>query len=146
MKNDNQGKKASILNYNDIKVGDTYNFFRTIIEANVNNFAKLLGDFNPLHTDKEYGKNSKFRKNIAHGMLAGSLFSTLIGMHCPGEKSLYISQSLYFKKPIFFGDNLEVRGTVVDKSDSIKIITIKTEIFRGEELAVSGEAKVTLVE
>ena len=90
-------KKAAYLNYHDVKVGDIHEFEKQITRQDIDIFAELTGDFNPLHTDKSYGKKSKFGNNIVHGMLAGSLFSTLIGMYCLGEKSLYLSQNLNFK-------------------------------------------------
>jgi len=78
-------------------------------------------------------------------MLAGSLFSTLVGMVCPGKKNLYLSQSLNFKKPIFFGDNLEVKGTVKGKIESMHMIVIKTEILVDGSIVIDGEAKVRLI-
>lgn len=139
-------KKAPYLEYQDIRVGDIYGFERKITRKDVYDFAELTGDFNPLHTDKTYGEKSKFGNNIVHGMLAGSLFSTLIGMYCPGEKSLYLSQTLNFRRSIFPNDKVKVRGEVVGKNDSVKIITIKTEIFRDNTLIISGEAKASFLE
>ena len=135
-------EKAKRLRYSDISEGDTYSFSRTITEQDVLNFAKLSGDFNPLHINKDFAENSQFKANLVHGMLAGSLFSTLVGMHCPGEKSLYVSQTLYFKLPIHHNESLIVRGTVVSMNDSIKLVTLKTEILKKKEVAVFGEAKV----
>jgi len=138
--------KAACLNYQDIKIGEVYKFTRQITQQDVNVFVKLTGDFNPLHTDEIYGQKSKFGNKIVHGMLVGSLFSTLVGMYCPGEKCLYLSQALCFKKPIFPNDKVKVKGTVMNKNDSVKIITIKTEIFKNNILAISGEAKVSFLE
>lgn len=75
-------------------------------------------------------------------MLTGCFFSTLVGMHCPGENSLYLSQTLNFRAPIFAGDKVLVRGTVISKNDSIRLITLKTEILRQGAVAVDGEARV----
>ena len=138
--------KAAAMNYLDINEGDVYTFSRKISEKDVMNFAKLSGDFNPLHVDAEFGRKSQFKNNIAHGMLAASLFSTLVGMHCPGEKSLYISQTLSFRLPIYYDDIVTVRGTVISKNDSIKMITLKTEILRNDKVAIDGEAKVRVLE
>ncbi len=137
---------AAHLDFSDIQVGASYTFTKIISEKEVNQFAQITGDFNPLHCDPAYGKQTKFKKNIAHGMLVGSLFSTLVGMYCPGRSCLYLSQTLKFKRPIFFGDQLVVKGVVTSKSDSVKILTIKTEIIVNKEIAVSGEAKVTTLE
>jgi len=133
------------MKYEDIKVGDVYSFKKTLNKQDVLNFAKLTGDHNKLHVDETFGKKSKFKQNISHGMLAGSLFSTIIGMHCPGEDGFYISQTLNFKMPIFYGDKLLVKGTVINKNDSIKMITLKTEILKENKVAISGEAKAMVL-
>jgi len=109
-------------------------------------FAKLTADFNPLHIKSDFGKKSLFKNNIVHGMLAGSLFSALIGMHCPGEKSLYMSQTLNFRMPLFYEDTVIVKGTITSKNDSIKLITIRTEILKNNRVMIDGEAKVRVME
>ena len=126
--------------YNDIEVGTTFTFTRTISEDHVKTLAELSGDFNPLHVDEKFGAASKFGKNVVHGMLTASLFSTLMGMYCPGEQCLYLSQNLQFKKPMFYGETVDVRGTVLKKVDALKMLKIKTEIYRCEDLLITGEA------
>ena|SRR3989338_6898512 len=138
-------EKANKLTYSEISEGSVYSFSRIITMKDVLDFAKLSGDFNPLHIDGDFGKKSQFKTNLAHGMLASSLFSTLVGMHCPGEKSLYISQTLNFKLPIYPNEQLTVRGTVISKNDSTRLITLKTEILKDGKTAVSGEAKVKVM-
>lgn len=130
------------MRYEDIKEGMVFSFKRTVTEADVQQFAKLSGDFNKLHVDREYGTKSAFGRNIVHGMLCGSFFSQLVGMHCPGENSLYLTQSLQFKQPVFEGDTVTVQGTVLDKNESIRVISIKTEILKNNKVVVGGEAKV----
>ncbi len=142
----NNTSKAAKLNYSDINNGDIYSFKRRISKQDVMDFAKLSGDYNPLHIESEFGKKSQFKSNIVHGMLVGSLFSTLIGMHCPGEKSLYLSQTLNFKKAIYHDNTVTVKGTVISKSDSIKMIILKTEILKDGEVMIDGEAKVKVLD
>lgn len=137
---------ATHLNFSDIQVGASYTFTKMISEEEVNQFAQITGDFNPLHCDPAYGKQTKFKKNIAHGMLIASFFSTLVGMYCPGRNCLYLSQTLKFRRPVFFGDHLLIKGVVTSKSESVKILTIKMEVIVNKEIAVSGEAKVTTLE
>jgi len=137
--------KAANLNYSDMNIGDIFSFKRKISKQDVMDFAKLSGDFNPLHVDPNFGKKSQFKKNIVHGMLAGSLFSTLVGMHCPGEKSLYMGQTLNFRLPLYYDDAIIVKGTVINKNDSIKMITLKTEILKEDKVAIDGEAKVKML-
>lgn len=131
-------------NYGDIEIGYVSSFHRTIKREDVLIYSRLTGDRNPLHINSGFGKESRFGDNIVHGMLLASLFSTLVGMYCPGEKSLYLSQTAQFRLPLFYGEEVEARGTVTDKSDAIMVVTLKTEIYRGDDLIVVGEAKVKL--
>lgn len=134
------------MDYRDIHVGAVFSFEKTLSRADAVKFADLTGDFNRLHVDEEFGKTSKFGRNVVHGMLCGSLFSQIVGMHCPGENSLYITQSLHFRSPVFYGDVITVRGTVVSKNDSIKMITLKTEILKDAKVTLDGEARVKILE
>src|SRR3989338_1965490 len=133
------------LDYNEIKIGDENSFTRTISKHDMAVFAELSGDFNPLHMNEEFGKKSPFKKNIVHGMMAGSLFSTLVGMHCPGQKSLYMSQTLNFRLPIYPGETVIVKGIVAAKNDSIKMIILKTQILKKGSIAIDGEAKIKVL-
>jgi acyl dehydratase len=132
--------KASELGFEDIHLGMTYSFSKKISKKDVMAFADLTGDFNPLHTDDAFGTKSQFGSTIVHGMLAGSLFSTLVGMYCPGKNALYLSQSLQFRHPILPGDTVEVRGTVSAMNGSTRMITLKTEIVKDHKVCISGEA------
>jgi len=134
-------KEALKNEYGDVIVGTVFSFTRTISQTHVKIFAELSGDFNPLHVNKEFGVKSKFGKNVVHGMLTASLFSQLVGMYFPGEKCLYLSQSMQFKMPLFYDEQVEVRGTIVGKVDALKMVKILTEIYRGEDLIILGEAK-----
>lgn len=137
----NSSGKSARLTYADVQIGNTYSFETILNDEDIRHFAEITGDHNPLHTDPKYGEKTLFKKNIAHGMLVGSLFSRLIGMHCPGENSLYLSQTLEFKKPVFAGEILTVRGIVTQKVDSAQLIVLKTEIMSQGEMRVQGEAR-----
>lgn len=138
--------KAANLNYSDIKKGDVYSFDKKLSREDVINFANLTGDFNPLHVDEQFGKKSIFKRNIVQGMLVASLFSTLVGMYCPGEKCLYLSQTLNFRSSVFYADTVTVKGTVISKNDSIKVITLRTEIIKAGKAVIIGETKVKVLE
>lgn len=141
-----QKEKAKQLKYEEIKNGYVFSFERIITQNDQQMFVELTGDFNPLHVDPVFGEKSKFGRNIVHGLLVGSFFSTLVGMYCPGEKNLYLGQSYSFRQPIFVGDKIEIRGTVMGKNDSVKLITIKTEVWKDGVIAISGDAKVSFLE
>lgn len=133
---------AAQLRFKDILPGNFYSFEKIVSTQAIADFARWTGDFSPLHMDPAFGKKSPFGSNIAHGMLAACFFSTLIGMYCPGERSLYLSQTLNFRSPVFAGDQVLVRGTVVSKNESIRLVTLKTEILKQGIVVIDGEAKV----
>ncbi len=137
-------KKANEIGYEDIHVNQKVEFTTKITEDMVNKFADLVGDFNPLHMEDEYARNTKFGERIVHGMLIASFFSTLFGMYCPGKKSVYLSQSLKFVAPLKINETIKVVGKVTQKVDSLKIISIETTIYNAENnnIIISGEAKV----
>ena len=135
------------LNFTDIQIGDKVSFKMEISEEKVQKFADISGDNNPLHMDEIYAQNSKFKQKIAHGMLLGSYFSQLVGMHMPGKKCLYLSQTLNFHNPCFLSDVVSVEGTVREKSDATKILEIDTTIYNQKNiLLVDGTAKVMVLE
>src|SRR3989338_1188534 len=133
------------MKYKNIKIGARFSFRRAITESAGKNFALLTVDSNPLHLDGQFAGRSPFGQKLVHGMLAGALFSALVGKYCPGRSSLYLSQTLNFKRPIFYGDRLTVVGEVTSKNDSLEIITLKTEIFKNHEAVITGEAKVKVL-
>lgn len=136
-------KKALELDYGSIKVGEMVEFNKQITAEDVEKFATLTGDFNPLHMDSDYALTTLFGERIIHGMLLGSLFSTLVGMYLPGKNCLYLSQDLSFRLPAKIGNTFKVRGKVINKIDSLKILVIQTEILDEKGLIlVEGEAKV----
>ena len=129
--------------FEDIKIGQSKDFQIIVDEKLVDSFAKISGDFNPLHMDNEYAKNTKFGKRICHGMLLASFFSQIIGMYLPGVNALYFSQNLNFVNPCFVGDKVKISGEIIDKSEATRIIKVKTTVKnQQEELVVEGTAQV----
>lgn len=137
--------KLGDYNYGDIYKGHKFQFKKYISINDIDSFARLIGDFNPLHCDDIYAKTTQFKNRVVHGMLIGSLFSTLLGMICPGKKNLYLSQTLNFRKPVYPESELIVKGIIKEKSDSLKILTIGTEIIYKGSIVVNGEAKVKIM-
>ena len=129
--------------FNDLFVGQKANFLKKINEALVNDFAKISGDFNPLHVNKEYASSTNFGKRVCHGMLLTSFFSQLVGMHLPGKNSLYFSQTLNFRNPCFIDDLITIEGEIIEKKQNMKLITIKTTIHNQTGTClIDGVAKV----
>lgn len=139
-------KKAAKMRFEDITLQSTHQFEKIITKKDVDDFAQLTGDYNPLHVDEKYAAASQFGKNIVHGMLAGSLFSTLVGMYCPGEKSLYLKQTLNFRQPVFIDTTIVVRGTVIKKINFFKTIVLRTEIICNDKILIEGEAHVKILD
>ncbi len=129
--------------FDEIEIGLKHSFEVIINDEIVDNFAKISGDFNPLHMDEQYAIKTKFGKRVCHGMLLSSFFSRLVGMYLPGKNALYFSQNLNFVGPCFIGDQVTVKGEVIDKSESTKIIKLETTIKnQDEKLLVEGTARV----
>ncbi len=124
-------------------MGQKEKFNVIITESMIDTFARLSGDFNPLHMDKNYCKTTTLKKRVAHGMLVASLFSRLVGMHLPGKQALYFSQDLKFMNPCFINDELVIEGEVIKKMESTKIITLKTTVFNmSGKCIIDGECKI----
>jgi len=129
--------------FEELFVGQKANFFKKIDSALVDDFAKISGDFNPLHMSEEYASTTNFGKRVCHGMLLASYFSQLVGMYLPGKNSLYFSQTLNFRNPCFVDDNITIGGEIIEKKSNMKLITIKTTIHNQTGTClIDGIAKV----
>tara|TARA_B100000029_G_scaffold522_1_gene692 strand:- start:9354 stop:9785 length:432 start_codon:yes stop_codon:yes gene_type:complete len=125
-------EKLSELNFDQIDIGDSKEFKITITKSMVDDFAKISGDFNPLHIDEKYAKSTTFGKRLVHGMLLASFLSQMIGMYLPGKHALYSSQTLEFHNPCFVNDEINVVSKIIDKSPSTRIIKIESKISNKE--------------
>ena len=123
----------SELTFEQIEIGQKKEFKVTITESLVNDFAKLSGDYNPLHMNDEYSKSTKFHSRVVHGMLLASFLSRMVGMYLPGKHALYFSQNIEFRNPCFIDDIVTVSSKVIDKSESTKILKIESEITNQEK-------------
>ena len=137
-------QKIADYTFDDISVGLEKQFTVTITESMVDEFAKISGDYNPLHMDEKFAQSRDFKNRVCHGMLLGSLFSRLVGMYIPGKYSLYFSQTLDFVNPSIINDTVTVVGKVISKTESTKLITLKTTIKNSFCNLVEGNAKVLL--
>lgn len=135
--------QISNITFEDINLGDSTTYTRLITNQEVEAFAAISGDHNPLHLDPEYAATTAFGECIAHGMLTGALISAAIAMQLPGPGSVYLSQSLQFKSPVFLGDTLTVTLTVIDKHAKRPWITLQCQVDNQDGKAVAkGEAQV----
>jgi 3-hydroxybutyryl-CoA dehydratase len=111
-------------------------------QSTVNQFAKMCGDTNPLHSDPEFAKTTMFGGTIVHGIFVSSLISTLFGRSIDG--SVYVSQTLNFRSPVHVGKEVTARMEIIDKSPrrSGDLLTCKTTCMVDGKICVDGEAKV----
>jgi 3-hydroxybutyryl-CoA dehydratase len=108
--------------FDKIQVGDTASFTKTITETDVYLFAGISGDFNPLHVNEEYAKNSVFKTRIAHGGLAASLLANVLNMKLPGLKTVALEVTQKFRNPVYFGDTVTCAVTVSKKIERMKLV------------------------
>ncbi len=116
--------------------------------ADIDAFAQATGDVNPVHLDDAYAARTRFGRRIAHGMLAASYVSTLLGTRFPGPGSIYLSQTLKFTKPVFIDDTLTVTATITAYRPERGLVTLETAVsnqrgeivLRGEAVCLVGEA------
>ena len=126
-----------------MKPGDSAEITKTIEQADVDAFADLTGDHNPVHVDEEFAKTTRFGRRIAHGMLTASLISSVLANKLPGEGSVYLGQSLEFIKPVFPGDEITARVIVKEIREDKPIIKLETLcINQRDEIVIRGEATV----
>ena len=107
--------QISNVTFDEIAISDTATYTRLITNQEVEAFAAISGDHNPLHLDPEYAATTAFGECIAHGMLTGALISAAIAMQLPGPGSVYLSQNIQFRAPVFLGDTLTVTLEVTNK-------------------------------
>ncbi|MFT6030802.1 MAG: acyl dehydratase [Oleiphilaceae bacterium] len=114
---------------------------RSFTEQDVNDFARLSGDFNPIHIDPEFAKTTVFGQRIVHGVLVSSLFSNLLAEKVPGKGSIYLGQTIKFKKPVFFDQTVTAKVEVINVREDKPVVTLSTICTndQGEEL-ITGEA------
>lgn len=139
--------KSKKLSIHGIKEGDQACFRVVITGELIKAYARLTGDYNPLHSDQRYAKNSFFKKRIAHGMLVSSFFSTLIGMHLPGRNSLIVSQKIKYHKPVYIQQKLEIIGVVKSVSLATKLVNLDIQAKKvgAKKPAVRAEALVLII-
>jgi len=111
---------------NEIRVGQSAQFSKTIAESDVYLFAGITGDFNPAHVDEVYAEKTFFETRIAHGMLIAGFISTTIGTMLPGPGSIYVSQEVNFLAPVKIGDTITTTAEVAELLTEKKLVRLKT--------------------
>jgi len=126
----------------EITIGMTASYSQTISGADVKAFAGISGDYNPVHLSEEYAKNSRFKTRIAHGLLTASFFSAIFGTKLPGEGCVYAGQNLQFKKPVYLGDTVVAKVTVIAIDVLKKRVTFETVCTVKNRVVTTGTAEI----
>jgi 3-hydroxybutyryl-CoA dehydratase len=129
--------------YEEIRLGDVAEKSMVVTEELVRDFATLSGDFNRVHLDENYASATIFGHRVAHGVISAALISTVLGTCLPGEGTIYLSQTLEFRKPVFLNETITAKVEVKDKNNRSKKIRLVTTVRKADgQLALSGEAWV----
>jgi len=98
----------------ELRVGDSAQISKTITEGDIELFARVTGDFNPVHLDQGYAEKTMFKGRIAHGLLSVGLLSSILGNILPGYGTIYLSQEVKFLAPVRIGDTITARVEVIE--------------------------------
>lgn len=123
------------------RVNQKYKKSFQVTDKMVVEFANASKDKNPVHLDESYAATTIFEKRIAHGMLLGGLISSIIGNDFPGQGTIYLSQNMQFKKPVFLNDVVDIEICITAISQKGRL-SLDTNCYSGGDLVVEGSAYV----
>jgi 3-hydroxybutyryl-CoA dehydratase len=130
--------------FDQLDIGDSDQFSKTVTDADIYLFAGVTGDLNPAHIDEAYAQGTFFKTRIAHGMLSAGFISAVIGTRLPGPGTIYMQQSLKFLAPVRIGDTITATVEVIEKIEDKKRVRLKTACANQDGVAVlDGEALVS---
>lgn len=127
----------------ELKIGDKGSMSKTVSEHDIYTFAGITGDFNPIHVDAEFAKQTMFKERIAHGMLSAGFISAVLGTTMPGPTNVYMSQELNFKAPVKIGDTVTATVELIEKIEEKKRLIFQTTVTNQDGVVVvDGKAKI----
>src|SRR5690625_478730 len=125
----------------EIEIGQKASITQEITEGNILIFAGATGDLNPVNINEDFAEKTKFTTRIAHGMLSVSLIAAVLGRKLPGEGSVYVSQDVKFKAPVFIGDIITAEVEVIAKDIERNRITLNTTCMnQSGQIVIEGQA------
>ncbi|WP_404362328.1 MaoC/PaaZ C-terminal domain-containing protein [Marinobacter sp.] len=130
------------ITYDELREGDVATYTRTLTEDELVLFAAVSGDVNPVHLDAAWAADSMFKERIAHGMWSGALISAALATVLPGPGTIYLEQSLAFKRPVKLDDTLTITLTVLKKEPKNRVTMGCDVRNQAGETVVTGEARV----
>jgi acyl dehydratase len=130
-----------------LKIGDNYELSLSFTQEQVNAFAAITGDNNPLHIDADYAASTRFGRPVVHGFLAGAVFSRIFGTLFPGEGTIYIYQDMRFREPIFvdtpYKARVEVSEINAEKHNGVVSCRLINENAAPEhQICIEGTARM----
>ena len=126
-----------------LKLGDTYTENVQFSQANVDIFAQVTGDNNPIHVDPVYAATTPFGKPIVHGFYAGSVFSKVFGTTWPGEGTIYLYQEMSFRAPVYVDQKYTATFEIIEIDTEKHRATVRCQLEDGEgKVAITGSAKL----
>ena len=128
--------------FEKLKINQSYTESIKVNDANIKKFASASGDKNPIHLNENFAKKTIFKTRIAHGMLIASFISSVIGNKFPGNGTIYVSQTLKFKKPVKINDLVKIKITVQKKILKKKWCKLETLCFVKNKIVLEGTAIV----
>lgn len=128
--------------FEDLEVGMTATFAKTITEADIVLFASVSGDNNAMHINEEFAQATQFKGRIAHGMLSASVISAAIAGRLPGPGTIYLSQNLRFKAPVRPGDTVHAIVTIKELLPEKRRVSLSTVCTVGGKVVIDGDALV----
>ncbi|MDE2355238.1 MAG: MaoC family dehydratase [Alphaproteobacteria bacterium] len=126
----------------DLKPGDSESLTRTVTAADIDAFASVTGDDNPVHLDEAYAATTRFGGRIAHGMLSAGYISAVLGTRLPGPGAIYLSQTVTFRRPVRIGDEVVTTATVTAIDAERARVTLSTVCTVAGKTVTEGEAVV----
>ncbi len=126
----------------DLEIGMTRYLQKQITDRDIELFAEVSTDRNPVHLDEAYARETIFEGRVAHGMLTAGLISAVIGEQLPGHGSVYLSQSLRFMAPVRPGDTVVAEVKVTEIDHARRRVTLETRCAVGDTVVLKGEALV----
>ena len=128
--------------FEDLSVGMTHQTVHTITENDIDLFAQVSGDRNPLHMDEEFANQTQFGQRIAHGALTASYISGILGNDLPGPGSIFVGLNMRFRRPVYIGSEVIVKVEVTEMKERGNRVTLKVSCSVDGKAAISGEAMV----
>lgn len=126
----------------ELEVGQTAIYTKTVTDADIVLFAGISGDTNPLHMNSEFASGTRFEGRVVHGMITASFISACIGTKLPGPGCIYMAQNIHWTAPVRPGDTVVARVTITDINRDKERVELETVCMVGDEVVLEGDCLV----